>query len=60
MARYGTKTVRRRRPWAVIHPLRMHLRRVTGLRWEELMDGYGRVELPHALVRLRTSYIAWS
>jgi integron integrase len=38
-------------PRAVVHVLREHLHRVQALHERDLADGYGRVELPHALVR---------
>ncbi len=38
-------------PQAVIHPLQEHLQRVRAIHQQDLADGYGRVELPHALVR---------
>ncbi|GIW93195.1 MAG: integron integrase [Pirellulaceae bacterium] len=38
-------------PQAVICPLREHLRRVQVIHRQDLADGYGRVELPHALAR---------
>lgn len=38
-------------PQAVIHPLQEHLHRVERFHQQDLADGYGRVELPHALAR---------
>lgn len=38
-------------PQAVIRPLQEHLRRVEAVHWQDAADGYGRVELPHALAR---------
>jgi integron integrase len=38
-------------PQAVIRPLQEHLRRVETIHEKDLADGYGRVELPHALAR---------
>lgn len=38
-------------PQAVIRPLQEHLRRVEAVHQQDLADGYGRVELPHALAR---------
>jgi len=38
-------------PRAVIHPLQEHLRHVQAIHQQDLADGYGRVELPHALSR---------
>ncbi len=38
-------------PQAVIAPLRRHLERVRAVHAQDLADGYGRVELPHALAR---------
>ncbi len=38
-------------PQAVIWPLQEHLRRVQLIHHQDLSDGYGRVELPHALAR---------
>jgi integrase len=38
-------------PQAVIPPLQAHLRGVQTIHQQDLADGYGRVELPHALVR---------
>jgi integron integrase len=38
-------------PRAVVRPLQEHLRRVQVLHQQDLADGYGRVELPHALAR---------
>lgn len=38
-------------PRAVIGPLQEHLRRVEAIHRQDLADGYGRVELPHALAR---------
>jgi len=38
-------------PQAVIAPLQGYLRRVQTIHEQDLADGYGRVELPHALAR---------
>jgi integron integrase len=38
-------------PRAVVHSLQKHMQRVQALHQRDLADGYGRVELPHALVR---------
>ena len=38
-------------PQAVIAPLQEYLRRVQTIHEQDLADGYGRVELPHALAR---------
>lgn len=38
-------------PQAVIRPLQKHLQRVRAIHEQDLADGYGRVELPHALAR---------
>ena len=38
-------------PRAVVHSLQEHLRRVQAVHQQDLADGYGRVELPHALAR---------
>ena len=38
-------------PRAVIRPLQEHLQRVQRIHQQDLADGYGRVELPHALYR---------
>ncbi len=38
-------------PKAVIRPLQKHLERVRAIHQQDLADGYGRVELPHALAR---------
>jgi len=38
-------------PRAVVHPLQEHLRRVQVIHEQDVADGYGRVELPHALAR---------
>ncbi|MCA9265744.1 MAG: integron integrase [Planctomycetales bacterium] len=38
-------------PRAVVHPLLAHLRRVQAIHQQDVADGYGRVELPHALAR---------
>jgi integron integrase len=38
-------------PRAVVHLLQEHLRRVQTVHQQDLADGYGRVELPHALAR---------
>lgn len=38
-------------PQAIIRPLQEHLRRVEVLHQQDLTDGYGHVELPHALAR---------
>ena len=38
-------------PQAVIRPLQEHLQRVLAIHRQDLADGYGRVELPHALAR---------
>lgn len=38
-------------PQAVIRPLQQHLQRVKTIHEQDLADGYGRVELPHALAR---------
>ncbi len=38
-------------PQAVIHPLQEHLRQVQVIHQEDVADGFGRVELPHALAR---------
>ncbi len=38
-------------PQAVIRPLQEHLRHVESIHRQDLADGYGRVELPHALAR---------
>jgi len=38
-------------PLAVIRPLQEHLQRVQAIHQQDLADGYGRVELPHALNR---------
>ena len=38
-------------PRAVVHRLREHLRRVQVMHVQDVADGYGRVELPHALAR---------
>ena len=38
-------------PRAVIHPLQEHLQRVQTIHQQDVADGYGRVELPHALAR---------
>jgi len=38
-------------PQAVTRPLREHLRRVQAIHQRDRADGYGRVELPHALAR---------
>lgn len=38
-------------PQAVIPPLQEHLRRVRAIHEQDLADGYGRVELPHAQAR---------
>jgi len=38
-------------PQAVIPPLQEHLRAVQRIHQQDLADGYGRVELPHALAR---------
>ena len=38
-------------PQAVIRPLQEHLRRVEAVHQQDLADGHGRVELPHALAR---------
>lgn len=38
-------------PRSVIPPLREHLRRVQAVHQQDLADGHGRVELPHALAR---------
>jgi integron integrase len=38
-------------PQAVSGPLQEHLRRVETIHQQDLADGYGRVELPHALAR---------
>ena len=36
---------------AVVPPLQVHLRQVQALHQRDLPEGYGRVELPHALAR---------
>ena len=38
-------------PRAVVHSLQEHLQRVEVTHQQDLADGYGRVELPHALAR---------
>ncbi|MBX3419929.1 MAG: integron integrase [Pirellulaceae bacterium] len=38
-------------PHAIIHPLQEHLRRVEAVHRQDAADGFGRVELPHALAR---------
>ncbi len=38
-------------PQAVIRPLQEHLRRVEAIHHQDSADGFGRVELPHALAR---------
>jgi integron integrase len=38
-------------PRAVIRPLQEHLERVQAIHQRDLADGYGRVDLPHALAR---------
>lgn len=38
-------------PQAIIQPLQQHLRQVEALHRQDVADGYGRVELPHALTR---------
>jgi len=38
-------------PRAVVHPLQEHLQRVKAIHQQDVADGYGRVELPHALAR---------
>lgn len=38
-------------PQAIIRPLQEHLRRVEAIHQQDLADGYGRIELPHALAR---------
>jgi integron integrase len=38
-------------PQAVIGPLQQHLRRVESIHQQDLAEGFGRVELPHALAR---------
>jgi integron integrase len=38
-------------PRAVINPLQQHLQRVEAIHQNDVADGYGRVELPHALAR---------
>jgi integron integrase len=38
-------------PRAVSSPLQQHLQRVEAIHQQDLADGYGRVELPHALAR---------
>ncbi len=38
-------------PRAVVQPLQEHLRRVQAIHQQDVADGYGRVELPHALAR---------
>lgn len=38
-------------PRAIVHPLREHLERVKTIQQQDVADGYGRVELPHALAR---------
>jgi integron integrase len=38
-------------PRAVVHPLQEQLRRVKAIHEQDVADGYGRVELPHALAR---------
>ena len=38
-------------PRAVVHSLQEHLQRVQTIHQHDLADGYGRVELPHALAR---------
>jgi len=38
-------------PHAVVRPLQEHLQRVQVIHQQDLADGYGRVELPHALAR---------
>jgi hypothetical protein len=38
-------------PQAVNRPLQDHLRRVQAVHQQDLAEGYGRVELPHALAR---------
>jgi integron integrase len=38
-------------PQAVIQPLQQHLRQVEAVHQQDLADGYGRAELPHALSR---------
>jgi integron integrase len=38
-------------PRAVVRPLQDHLQRVEAIHQQDLADGYGRVELPHALAR---------
>ncbi len=38
-------------PRAVAHPLQKHLQHVQAIHQQDSADGYGRVELPHALAR---------
>ncbi len=38
-------------PQVAIRPLQEHLQRVQVIHQQDLADGYGRVELPHALAR---------
>jgi integron integrase len=38
-------------PQVIVRPLQEHLRRVHAIHQGDLSDGYGRVELPHALAR---------
>jgi integron integrase len=38
-------------PRAVVHPLQEHLRQVHTIHQQDLAEGYGRVQLPHALAR---------
>lgn len=38
-------------PRAITHPLQEHLEQVKSIHQQDVSDGYGRVELPHALAR---------
>lgn len=38
-------------PRAIAHPLQEHLEQVKSIHQHDVVDGYGRVELPHALAR---------
>jgi integrase len=45
-----TRSRVRTMPRAVVHPLQEHLQQVAAIHQQDAADGYGRVELPYALV----------